>query len=70
MALLAPAEVGKLIRTARQKKGLTQRQLAERLDVSQGCISNWEQGDRSPGRVHIAALATQLGVRLSSLVLG
>lgn len=35
---------GSVIRTLREKKGLTQRQLAERLLVSDKAISKWETG--------------------------
>ena len=36
---------GSVIRTLREKKGLTQRQLAERLLVSDKAVSKWETGD-------------------------
>lgn len=35
---------GSVIRTLREKKGLTQRQLAERLLVSDKAVSKWETG--------------------------
>ncbi len=35
---------GSVIRTLREKKGLTQRQLAERLSVSDKTVSKWETG--------------------------
>ena len=35
---------GSVIRTLREKKGLTQRQLAERLLVSDKAVSKWERG--------------------------
>lgn len=31
----------------RLRRGLSQRQVAERLGVTQGCISQWEQGNRN-----------------------
>lgn len=33
---------------ARRSLGLTQAQLAERLGVSQPCVSQWESGRRTP----------------------
>lgn len=36
---------GSVIRALREKKGLTQRQLAERLLVSDKAVSKWETGD-------------------------
>lgn len=35
--------VGALIRRARQDRGLTQRQLAERLHVTDKSVSKWER---------------------------
>ena len=39
---------GQLICQARKKKGLTQKQLAEQLNLSDRTISRWEREDRKP----------------------
>ena len=39
-----PVKTGTLIRTLRTRLGLTQRELAERLTVSDRTISKWERG--------------------------
>ena len=39
---------GYLIKEARKRAGLSQRQLAERLATSQSVIARWESGSRSP----------------------
>ena len=39
---------GKFIREARQGKGLTQKQLAESLHVSDKAVSKWENGAGFP----------------------
>jgi transcriptional regulator with XRE-family HTH domain len=39
---------GELIREARRRAGITQRQLARRLGTSQPVIARWERGHRSP----------------------
>ena len=39
---------GELIREARLRAGITQRDLAERLGTSQSVIARWENGHRSP----------------------
>lgn len=39
-----PVKAGTLIRTLRTRLGLTQRELAERLTVSDRTISKWERG--------------------------
>ena len=39
---------GELIREARKRAGITQRQLARRLGTSQPVVARWERGHRSP----------------------
>lgn len=46
---------------ARQAKGFTQEELAQRLKVSAGLISKWEHGIAVPGPSHIDALVDVLG---------
>jgi transcriptional regulator with XRE-family HTH domain len=48
------------IRNARQKRHLTQIDLAQQLNVSQGAISFWERGIESPSLEHLIALVTLL----------
>jgi transcriptional regulator with XRE-family HTH domain len=51
----------------RESKGLTQEQLADRLDVSKSTISKWESEDRAPSINTLAAVAEALGVRTEAL---
>ncbi|MBM3502687.1 MAG: helix-turn-helix transcriptional regulator [Alphaproteobacteria bacterium] len=60
--------VGRNVRRARQKKGLTQEQFAELSGFSQQYISSLEQGRRNPTIVTIYELATALGVSHIELV--
>jgi transcriptional regulator with XRE-family HTH domain len=48
------------IRAARTERGLTQGELAARLEVSQGTISFWENGAETPTVEHLIALALEL----------
>ena len=60
--------VGRNVRRIRQRKGLTQEQLAEISGFSQQYISGLEQGRRNPTVVTLYELAAALGVSHSDLV--
>ena len=40
--------VGESIKRARKAAGISQKELAERLDVYQKDVSRWENGERTP----------------------
>ncbi len=40
--------IGKFIATCRKEKGLTQMQLAEKLDITNRAVSKWETGKSMP----------------------
>jgi transcriptional regulator with XRE-family HTH domain len=50
------------IREARQARGWSQQDLAERIGVSQPTIVHWEQGTHTPRNLALARLADTLGV--------
>ncbi len=54
--------INEKIRIARQKKKLTQAELAEQLNVSQQSIARWETGESAPRHNRIAEIAHCLGV--------
>ena len=55
-----PVFFGETIRSARKSLGLTQRQLADRLGVSNTSVSNWEKGLSRPDADMIQKLCAQL----------
>jgi transcriptional regulator with XRE-family HTH domain len=57
-------EIGKKIKILRKTRGLTQEQLAEKLNVKRATISNYEIGRRSPHIKELEAIAEALGVNL------
>ena len=57
-------EIGKKIRILRKTRGLTQEQLAEKLNVKRATISNYEIGRRSPHIKDLEDIAEALGVNL------
>lgn len=57
--------IAEQIKQARDGLGLTQEQLAERLDVSRQSVSKWEMGISVPSPENLKALSEILGVPLS-----
>lgn len=61
---------GETIRTLREKRGATQKQLADRLMVSDKTVSKWETGRGLPDVTLLAPLAESLGVSVAELLSG
>ena len=57
-------EIGKKIKILRKVRGLTQEQLAEKLDVGRATVSNYEIGRREPRLNELERIAKALGVGL------
>ena len=56
------------IKAMRIKRGLTQKQLADRLGVKQQNVSDWERGERSPSVKNLKKLAEVLNCQIDDLV--
>ena len=54
--------IGDRIKKARESKGFTQSELAEKIGVAKSTIAGYEKGNREPDAVKINALAKALGV--------
>lgn len=63
-------DVGKRIANRRKEKGLTQLQLAERLNVSNRTVSKWENGDGYPDITILPNLSDILGISIDELIRG
>lgn len=61
---------GQVIRDLREKRGLTQKELAEKLALSDKTISKWENNKGLPDIGIIAELAEVLGVSVAELLAG
>ena len=61
---------GDVIRALREKKGLTQEALAERLFVSGKAVSKWETGKGYPDISLLEPLAAALGISVIELLSG
>lgn len=60
--------LGRYIRFYREKKGFTQAELAEKVNVATGMIGRYERGEKAPGRDMIFELARVLEFSLDALV--
>lgn len=58
------------IKTARTKAGLTQFQVAQRIDEESMTVSRWERGENSPSIAKLKTLAAALKTTVEVLVKG
>lgn len=63
-------KIGKFIAQCRKEKDMTQRQLAEALDISDKTISKWETGKGLPEAGFMAPLSVILGITVNELLIG
>lgn len=54
----------------RKQKGLSQEELANRLNVSRQTISKWEVGDSTPDMEKLIAMSDLFDVSLDNLIMG
>jgi len=59
--------IGLNIKAARLAKGLTQKQVAEHLNLPFQNVSAWERNEASPALKHLARLSELLGVTMDQL---
>ena len=63
-------KTGKFIAECRREMGLTQQQLADKLNLSNKTISKWESGAGSPDISNLAEVAKVLGITVDELLNG
>ena len=63
-------KIGSLIAKLRKEKGLTQKELADQLHITDRAVSKWERGLGCPDISLLDDLANILGVSISSLLNG
>jgi transcriptional regulator with XRE-family HTH domain len=59
---------GKLLKDGREKAGLAQRDVAERIGVAQSTLGRWEKGEIQPDFEALRALAGLYRCKMSDLV--
>jgi len=57
-----------ILKKLRDKKGLSQTQLANKLHVAQNTVSNWETGNREPDWEMMSVIANFFGVTMDFLL--
>lgn len=60
--------VGDKIRTLRKKKGYSQEQMARKLNVTQGAVSQWETGNTAPNSNQLGLIADLFGISVDELM--
>ena len=68
--MFSQEKTGKFIAECRKEKGLTQRQLAEALNLSDKTISKWETGNGTPDSSIMERLCELLGIDVNELLSG
>lgn len=63
-------KIGQFIAECRKKKGLTQMQLAEKLNITDRAISKWERGKSLPDSAIMLPLCAILGISVNELLSG
>lgn len=63
-------KTGNLIKELRTEKELTQKELAEKLNVSTAAVSKWENGKGFPDISILETLSAELGISITELVKG
>lgn len=63
-------KIGKFILQLRKEKGMTQKQLAEKLGVTDRAISKWENGRGMPELSLMKTLCDELGISVNELLSG
>lgn len=65
---MANKSMGEIISTLRKEKGMTQKELAEQLNITDKAVSKWERDVACPDVNTIPKLAEILGVSLDELM--
>ena len=63
-------KTGKLIKELRTEKGMTQKELAEKIQVSNAAVSKWENGHGFPDISLLEPLSETLNISIAELING
>lgn len=65
---MANKSMGEIISTMRKEKGMTQKELADKLNITDKAVSKWERDIACPDTTTIPKLAEILGVSVEELL--
>lgn len=68
MSLRSKARFGAALCRARERRGMTQRELGEKAGIAESWVSNLERGQRLPSFAVLVRLALALGVSADDLL--
>lgn len=60
--------IGENLKKARKAAGLTQKELAERMDIYQKDISRWENNELTPTALNLAKICRTLNVSADEIL--
>lgn len=60
--------IGENIRRLRRERGITQGQLAEKLNITNAAVSKWERGDSFPDITMLFPIADYFGISIDELM--
>lgn len=63
-------KIGKFIAAQRKERGLLQKDIANRLGISEKTVSKWECGNGMPEVVYMEPLCRILGITVNELLVG
>lgn len=65
---MADKSMGEIIAVLRRERGITQKELADRLNITDKAVSKWERGLALPDTAAIPKLAEIFGVSVEELI--
>lgn len=68
--MTTPEQMGRFIQSLRRERGMTQKLLAEQLQITDKAVSKWERGLSCPDITLLPALSAALGVTVGELLNG
>ena len=63
-------EIGEKLKSSRLNAGMTQEQIAEKINVSRQTISNWENGKSLPDVISLIEISDLYQISLDDLLKG